>query len=83
MEFDILNIILTDTVGSVFNDDIVYGSQGRTPFKMYTPKLIIDGNKKRFKIYSKLVSRGNYIRGYEILNEYLKIKSFSTKLDFF
>jgi len=26
MEFDILNIILTDTVGSLFNDDIVYGS---------------------------------------------------------
>ena len=45
MEFDILNILLTDTVGSLFNDDIVYGSQGRTPFKMYTPKLIMDGNK--------------------------------------
>ena len=45
MEIDILNIILTDTVGSIFNDDTVYGSQGRTPFKMYTPKLIIDGKK--------------------------------------
>lgn len=50
MEFDILNIILTDTVGSLFNDDIVYGSQGRTPFKMYTPKLIMDGNKLSINI---------------------------------
>ena len=44
MEFDILNTILTDTVGSLFNDDLLYGGKAQTPFKLYTPKLIVDSN---------------------------------------
>lgn len=36
MEFDILNSILTDTVGSLFDDNIVFEGKS-TPFKTYTP----------------------------------------------
>lgn len=36
MDFDILNGILTDTVGSLFEDTLVYGNTEHT-FKTYSP----------------------------------------------
>lgn len=65
MEYDILNSILTDTVGSIFEEELVYGSQGRTPLKIYTPKLVFDSKiktKNRIFILIKYIFSNTFLR---------------------